>query len=852
MRLLHRTTDRSTVLALGASTLVTVAALIAAPLVGQAKAPAAPTSVNYYYPGAIVPSGYTRCPIAIINDLDNCIDNAAAGDSIYIAEGTYTESSELDKAVSLIGLDDGATLVAESGARVLTVTGSINSSTVISNLTFSGGSAPTSAGGGIYMNSGATPSLYSVVISGNSANDGGGLYAYHKITATNLRVINNSASNKGGGIYVQDAITINAGDLLSNTAGSDGGGLYAGGLFSNPSSLAGVSAQNNRSSTGTGGGAYLNGETTISGSSFVSNSASAGLGGGAFSNFTVTVSASRFESNSADMGGGLHAESTTYVDSTDFLSNTAVGNGGLSAITGFITGGTIAYNSATGTGPFQGRGGGIALSAGAITNTQIISNHAAQSGGGVYMSSGPTLDTSVLTNVIVLSNTAEVGGGLYLGGKIELHNSRITFNVATDEGGGLQLSNASEARISSNRFFDNRGNAEGGGGIYIAGSSVTLDNNFIAANVGVTTTHSAELGIGGPTPSTVHGSHNTFAARNSGGGLAIEIGKDAPDTVVLTNTILARYAQGVKAGPFASDVRLDGVLWDTIITQTSGSFITVTNPVTGNAIFVNVLTRNYHVQAGSAAVNAGVTSTLATDIDGQARPANSGYDIGADENAINGQPVANAGADQNVIVGRSVTLNGSASIDPEGEPLTYGWNQLNGPPVVLSNSSASAPTFNAPGAPTPYSLRFRLVVTDDLGLASVGDIITVTVSNNAPTANAGLDANVAGGAAVILRGNTSSDPDGHGLVYGWSQTGGLGVPLLGANSPSPSFTAPNANTALTFRLIVTDTYGLSSAPDTVVISVTVNSGLPTATPVSTATPTVVPQRSVYLPLMRRQ
>lgn len=165
---------------------------------------------------------------------------------------------------------------------------------------------------------------------------------------------------------------------------------------------------------------------------------------------------------------------------------------------------------------------------------------------------------------------------------------------------------------------------------------------------------------------------------------------------------------------------------------------------------------------------------------------------------------------------------------------------------MLSGASALAPTFTTLGAPTPYVLRFRLVVTDDLGLASVSDIITVTVSNNAPSANAGLDANVAGGAAVTLRGNSSSDPEGHGLVYAGSQTGGLSVPLLGANSPLPSFTAPNANTALTFRLIVTDTYGLPRTPDTDVISVTGNSGLPTATP------TVALQRSVYLPLMRRQ
>ncbi|WP_185748813.1 PKD domain-containing protein [Humibacillus xanthopallidus] len=94
-------------------------------------------------------------------------------------------------------------------------------------------------------------------------------------------------------------------------------------------------------------------------------------------------------------------------------------------------------------------------------------------------------------------------------------------------------------------------------------------------------------------------------------------------------------------------------------------------------------------------------------------------------------PVAVAGDDQNADEGDLVTLNGTASSDPDGDTLGYSWELLpgyTGPAVTLSDATVAQPTFT----PTDNGVyTFRLTVDDGNGGSATDDVL-VTVDNVAP------------------------------------------------------------------------------------------------------------------------
>jgi hypothetical protein len=184
---------------------------------------------------------------------------------------------------------------------------------------------------------------------------------------------------------------------------------------------------------------------------------------------------------------------------------------------------------------------------------------------------------------------------------------------------------------------------------------------------------------------------------------------------------------------------------------------------------------------------------------------------------VNIVPIANAGKDQIMNEGMLVNLDGSASSDPDRNPLTFKWTAP--PGITLSSNTTARPTFTTPEVSINTNYTFFLIVNDGL-VDSPADQVVITVKNlnKQPLANAGTDQSVNEGATVSLDGSSSSDPDGNTLAYKW--TAPSGIILSSITAAKPTFIAPEVkkDTILVFSLIVNDGL-INSESSTVKITV---------------------------------
>ncbi|MGR8932359.1 MAG: PKD domain-containing protein, partial [Gammaproteobacteria bacterium] len=248
---------------------------------------------------------------------------------------------------------------------------------------------------------------------------------------------------------------------------------------------------------------------------------------------------------------------------------------------------------------------------------------------------------------------------------------------------------------------------------------------------------------------------------------------------------------------------------NTNLTEVTASLLSqapATTVVDGSLTFGNV-------SAGASAVSQD-TFTIRQDRAFAFNPSDLVWTVTAEP--LNQKPIANAGNDQSVAVGTTVSLDGSASTDADGDNLTYSWGVISAPcPVQLSDDTVVQPSFTV-NCPGEYVLQ---LVVNDGQVSSVADEVVISTVNTKPVANAGFDQTVAVDDVVMLDGSASSDVDGDILSFHWSIVSApidSGALISDASIARPELTF-NKSGNYVIQLIVND--GLSdSDPDVVVIS----------------------------------
>lgn len=232
---------------------------------------------------------------------------------------------------------------------------------------------------------------------------------------------------------------------------------------------------------------------------------------------------------------------------------------------------------------------------------------------GAELSSNTAAVVDIRNTATVSIRGLRVRGGTFRG--VRCADSTVTLRAMSIENHAVRGLESNACTLTAERV---RVLGNVGGGLSLVGGRVTIRNSFIGMN-GSPAATTGGVYVMDPVDLTLE--FNTIASNVVAGGNAAGLTCRAATLVRVTNNII------VGDG---SD-QVDAVPCAPTYTLSNESLPGATN-VSGRPTFRNAGAGDFHLVAGSPGIDqADPAATLASDIDGEARPAGTRADLGADE-----------------------------------------------------------------------------------------------------------------------------------------------------------------------------------------------------------------------------
>ena len=646
-------------------------------------------AATWYVDASVDSSGDGTTLVAAKKTIQEGIDAASAGDTVQVADGTYTILGGLlvDKAVTMVSENGPESAIIDGryeGTPYLCMNISSEGATV-SGFTFTHGD------GGVQMTAADVTLANCIITACTNTSHGGGVYQYLG-TVTNCTITGNQSSQYGGGIWCSGGTVVDC-TISDNRALQRGGGAYLrAGLIEN------CTVDGNTASY-QGGGIYTYGLS--------------GDNPHVIKNCTITDNSV----TSSDGGAGAHLNANSVMSGCLVKGNSSPNYAGVRMISSSMINCTVVENTAS------GWYGGVTADSSGITNCICWNNEASNSAGADFRDGD---GESTLVNSCATGITAGENGNLNEDPQfLSSTDYRLTFSspcidagdnsavaTETDLDGAVRILGAAvdmgayEANLV---FVDGSVDASGDGAswdmafktIQEAVDAATEGASVIVTNGTYTLTNTLEItnnisvqSVNGPESSIIDGDGavrcvymtdgtlsgvtltNGYAATgatldNYGGGALLYYGGSLANCVVVDCEAESKgggaclwYGGTMNNCTVAGNTAIAGggcymwgggtinnsILWDNTATGSSShdvdlsgsdtlryccasqsSILSKDGCITNNPLFVS--SNDLHLQETSPCINAGANAyvTTSTDADGLDRILGGSVDMGAYE-----------------------------------------------------------------------------------------------------------------------------------------------------------------------------------------------------------------------------